>query len=97
MEEKQISFKVIKSGTNINDLIVDANFMYINLPNLTLLTYKNGSKELYSDFLAGVRNRADYSAILRAEARSDGCDCCASYYEADRFKNVIKWEILEIS
>lgn len=83
MEEKQISFKVIKSGTNINDLIVDANFMYINLPNLTLLTYKNGSKELYSDFLAG--------------ARSDGCDCCASYYEADRFKNVIKWEILEIS
>lgn len=83
MEEKQINFKVIKSGTNITDLRICAGYNYIKLPNLTLLTYKNGSKELYSSFLAG--------------ARSDGCDCCASYYETDMFKGVIKWEILEIS
>ena len=82
MEEKQISFKVIKSGTNIEDL-TGYKPGYVNLPNLTLLTYKNGSKELYSDFLAG--------------GRSDGCDCCASYYETNRFKGVVKWEILEIS
>ena len=83
MEEKQISFKVIKSGTNITDLRICDSYNYIKLPNLTLLTYKSGSKELYSSFLAGVH--------------SDGCDCCASYYKTDMFKDVVKWEILEIS
>ena len=75
-----VTFEIIYEGTDITDF-VDGSGMYI-MSN-TILIYKDGSVDYYSENLAGHR--------------TEGCDCCSEYYRIkdSRFKNVVKYYVVK--